>query len=181
MFIYTPIHDVVEVNQLGYDTCIISNALDAYDTGETVIHLSEPGTRYFVCGRLGHCQQGLKLQVRVLAQSNNGTDDANNRGNGRAKRPPRSPRPPSPPQTPISSLPPPPPPPPTPDRPSPPSPSLPSFPPAVLPAYSSSGAKDIMADAPLLYHGLVPLIAVVVLSFIPTSLFFTSWRFLVLI
>ncbi|XP_027357334.1 chemocyanin-like [Abrus precatorius] len=77
VFSYTPVHDVVEVNTLGYDTCTVANALATYNTGDTVIHLTAPGTRYFVCGRMGHCQQGLKLQVQVPAQSNNnnGTGD----------------------------------------------------------------------------------------------------------
>ncbi|KAJ1390057.1 Phytocyanin domain [Sesbania bispinosa] len=87
LFSYTPVHDVVEVNQQGYDTCTIVNALATYDSGDTVIHLQEPGNRYFVCGRMGHCQQGLKLQVQVLAQSNNnGTND--NEGRGRSAHPP---------------------------------------------------------------------------------------------
>ncbi|KAF7813446.1 uclacyanin 1-like [Senna tora] len=80
VFTYTPIHDVVEVNQLGYDMCEISNAIGAYDSGATVIHLTEPGNRYFVCGRPGHCQQGLKLLVQVLALPNNGTDGHSNSG-----------------------------------------------------------------------------------------------------
>ncbi|KAK7314744.1 hypothetical protein VNO77_33272 [Canavalia gladiata] len=91
VFIYTPVHDVVELNQLGYETCTIANALSTYDTGETVIHLTAPGTRYFVCGRLGHCQQGLKLQVQVLAQSNN-TNETGDDGGG---SPPRHPPPPA--------------------------------------------------------------------------------------
>ncbi|WVZ13706.1 hypothetical protein V8G54_011272 [Vigna mungo] len=95
LFSYTPVHDVVEVNQLGYDTCTITNALATYDNGETVIHLGGAGTRYFVCGRMGHCQQGLKLQVQVLAQSNNGSNDDQNQGPGNTTS---SPPPPSPPQ-----------------------------------------------------------------------------------
>ncbi|RDX84267.1 Uclacyanin 1, partial [Mucuna pruriens] len=100
VFTYTPVHDVVEVNQLGYDTCTIANALATYDSGDTVIHLSDAGTRYFVCGRMGHCQQGLKLQVQVLAQSNNGTgNDQDQRPGGSAVAggsPPRHPPPPPP-------------------------------------------------------------------------------------
>lgn len=99
MFSYTPVHDVVEVNQQGYNTCMIANAIATYDTGDTMIHLDRPGTRYFICGRMGHCQQGLKLQVQVLAQSNNnGTnDDQNQRSNGTVvgstSSPPRDPPP----------------------------------------------------------------------------------------
>ncbi|XP_029127022.1 mavicyanin, partial [Cajanus cajan] len=94
VFIYTPVHDVVEVNQLGYDTCSIVGALATYDTGETVIHLSEVGSRYFVCGRLGHCQQGLKLQVQVPG---NGTNDDQDQRPAAGAPPPRQPPPPSPP------------------------------------------------------------------------------------
>ncbi|XP_004493705.2 uncharacterized protein [Cicer arietinum] len=82
-----------------------------YNTGETVIHITEEGTRYFVCGRLGHCQQGLKLEVQVQAQSNNnGTNDDQNQHGGSSSRrpsprrsppPPRHHSPPSPPDAPV--------------------------------------------------------------------------------
>ncbi|KAE9600188.1 hypothetical protein Lal_00045961 [Lupinus albus] len=107
VFVYTPVYDVIEVNEEGYDTCTIANAIATYETGETVISLNEPGTRYFVCGRLGHCQLGLKLEVQILAQSNNNTndddDDNNNDNDGddperRHGRHPRPPRPPPPPR-----------------------------------------------------------------------------------
>ncbi|XP_039682767.1 uclacyanin 1-like [Medicago truncatula] len=71
VFTYTPLYDVIEVNQQGYNTCTIANAISTYNSGETVIHVIESGKRYFVCGRMGHCQQGLKLKVKVQAQSNN--------------------------------------------------------------------------------------------------------------
>ena len=90
MFSYTPVHDVVEVSQLGYNTCTISNAIATYNSGDTVIHLTSPGTRYFVCGRLGHCQQGLKLQVQVLAQSNNNNNNGTNNGNNNDGAPPNT-------------------------------------------------------------------------------------------
>ncbi|KAJ7970190.1 Blue copper protein [Quillaja saponaria] len=82
VFKYTPNHDVVELNQLDCAMCVLSNPIRAHDDGETVIHLTEPGTRYFVCGRLRHCAMGLKLQVQVLAQPNNETDDGDGDGDG---------------------------------------------------------------------------------------------------
>ncbi|XP_058779417.1 chemocyanin-like [Vicia villosa] len=89
VFSYTPLHDVVEVNQQGYDTCTIANAIGTYNTGETVIHLTSEGTRYFVCGRMGHCQMGLKLEVRIPIQSNNnGTGDNQNQPGGARRNPP---------------------------------------------------------------------------------------------
>ncbi|XP_028779456.1 uclacyanin 1-like [Neltuma alba] len=145
VFRYTPNHDVVEVSQLGYDTCVISNAIGTYDDGETVIQLTEPGIRYFVCGRAGHCQQGLKLQVQVLALPSNGTDG------GRPPRPRLPPRKPPPP--PRRS-----PPPPAPRTPSSPS-SLPFPPPADVPV-PVSGVDNIKVDTPWLFQGLVPMIAI---------------------
>ncbi|CAI8593382.1 unnamed protein product [Vicia faba] len=95
VFSYTPLHDVVEVNQRGYDTCTIANAIATYNTGETVIHLFSEGTRYFVCGRLGHCQMGLKLEVQIPIQSNNnGTGDNQNQPGGARRNPPPPPPPP---------------------------------------------------------------------------------------
>lgn len=89
VFSYTPLHDVVEVNQQGYDTCTIANAIGTYNTGETVIHLTSEGTRYFVCGRMGHCQMGLKLEVQIPVQSNNnGTGDNQNQPGGARRNPP---------------------------------------------------------------------------------------------
>ncbi|KAL6491796.1 hypothetical protein OROGR_011954 [Orobanche gracilis] len=67
VFSYTPAYNVIEVNQAGYELCSIDNPLAAYDMGDTVIHLAEPGVRYFVCGRISHCRKGLKLQVHVVA------------------------------------------------------------------------------------------------------------------
>lgn len=97
MFTYTPLYDVIEVNQQGYNTCTIANAISTHNTGETVIHLTESGTRYFVCGRMGHCQQGLKLEVKVQAQSNN---------TGTSPPPSSPPRPHSPPSPPNGDSPP---------------------------------------------------------------------------
>ncbi|XP_057443455.1 blue copper protein-like [Lotus japonicus] len=151
VFSYTPVNDVVEVNQQGYATCTIANAIGTYDTGETVIPLTGPGTRYFVCGRLGHCQQGLKIEVPVQAQPNNNATNANNnngtsadpnRRGGRRSPPRRSPpmiRPP-----PRLS----------PPRRSPPSPG--AFPPAPGPCNCSSAEES--------HHVLlmVPLITIVI-------------------
>ncbi|PNX94590.1 blue copper protein, partial [Trifolium pratense] len=106
VFSYTPLYDVVEVNKQGYDTCTIANAIAIDNTGETVIHLTDNRTRYFVCGRMRHCKQGLKLKVQIQAQpknNNNGTNNNQNQpGNGGQKPsppprnlPPRNAPPPS--------------------------------------------------------------------------------------
>lgn len=66
VFLYTPDYDVIEVNKADFSTCRISSPIAAYDDGQTVILLSQAGTRYFVCGRSNHCITGLKLRATIL-------------------------------------------------------------------------------------------------------------------
>ncbi|KAK9199822.1 hypothetical protein WN944_015015 [Citrus x changshan-huyou] len=99
VFTYTPLHDVLEVNQLEYATCHTVKPISAHNSGDTVVPLIEPGNRYFICGRNGHCASGLKFRVDVLPQL-----DANV-----TRRTPRSPHR-SPPSPPLRHPPPPPPP-----------------------------------------------------------------------
>lgn len=71
VFNYTPDHDVVEVSKSDYATCRSTSPLSTYnddDIGQTVILLSQPGSRYFICGRPHHCNMGLKMSVQVLYQ-----------------------------------------------------------------------------------------------------------------
>ncbi|XP_043717924.1 uclacyanin 1-like [Telopea speciosissima] len=124
VFVYTPEHDVIEVGEQGYAQCLIRSPIRTHNDGNTVIPLINPGTRYFVCGRPGHCFQGLKVQVDVLPRpekvssspstgtgsSNGGSAAApigsNDQEEGpdanpnRVRRPPRSPRPSGPPRPP---------------------------------------------------------------------------------
>ena len=66
MFIYTPTHDVIEVNEANFATCETRSPIAAYNDGETLINMTKPGPRYFVCGRSNHCTMGLKVRVQVL-------------------------------------------------------------------------------------------------------------------
>ncbi|KAI9177310.1 hypothetical protein LWI28_013567 [Acer negundo] len=68
-FQYTSNHDVLEVSKADYDACTTSNAIQSYNGGNTVITLSSPGKRYFICGTAGHCSQGMKVEVDTLATS----------------------------------------------------------------------------------------------------------------
>ncbi|XVF66956.1 hypothetical protein PTKIN_Ptkin10aG0081500 [Pterospermum kingtungense] len=69
IFQYTPNHDVVEVSKADYDSCQTSNPIQTYNDGNTVIPLTSPGKRYFICGTLGHCSQGMQIEVDTLAAS----------------------------------------------------------------------------------------------------------------
>ena len=67
-FTYSPeLHDVVEVTEAGYDACSSANNISAFRTGNDVVALAAVGTRYFLCGLTGHCVNGMKIRVDVVA------------------------------------------------------------------------------------------------------------------
>ncbi|MBA0592652.1 hypothetical protein Gorai_009627, partial [Gossypium raimondii] len=68
-FQYTPNHDVLEVTKADHDSCQTSSPLQTYTDGNTVIPLTSPGKRYFICGTLGHCSQGMQIEIDTLATS----------------------------------------------------------------------------------------------------------------
>ncbi|XP_021297686.1 uclacyanin 1 [Herrania umbratica] len=69
IFQYTPNHDVLEVGKTDYDSCQTSSPIQTYNNGNTVISLSSPGKRYFICGTAGHCSQGMQIEIDTLATS----------------------------------------------------------------------------------------------------------------
>ena len=60
-------HTVAEVSSADYSACSASNSLQSYSDQNTKIALTAPGTRYFICGTVGHCSGGMKLAVKVSA------------------------------------------------------------------------------------------------------------------
>ncbi|MBA0843187.1 hypothetical protein Goarm_000398 [Gossypium armourianum] len=69
VFQYTPNHDLVEVTKADYDSCQTSSPIRTYTDGNTVVPLTSPGKRYFICGTLGHCSQGMQIEIDTLATS----------------------------------------------------------------------------------------------------------------
>ncbi|KAK8698660.1 hypothetical protein V6N13_114771 [Hibiscus sabdariffa] len=69
LFQYTPNHNVLEVSKADYDSCQTSSPLKTYSDGNTLVPLTSPGKRYFTCGTLGHCSQGMKIEINTLATS----------------------------------------------------------------------------------------------------------------
>ncbi|XP_019192946.1 PREDICTED: uclacyanin 1-like isoform X1 [Ipomoea nil] len=67
IFTYSPMHDVNEVSKADYDSCTSANPLSTNSGGNSVVPLTAAGKRYFICGTMGHCSMGMKLQVNVLA------------------------------------------------------------------------------------------------------------------
>ncbi|PON61329.1 Cupredoxin [Parasponia andersonii] len=62
------LHSMVELpNENAYKNCDIGIALDSKNSGNDVVKLTKPGTRYFACGTLGHCGQGMKVKITTVA------------------------------------------------------------------------------------------------------------------
>ncbi|XP_072994729.1 stellacyanin-like [Typha latifolia] len=88
-------HNVLEVTMSNYGSCTTSNPISTDASGNTVVALTAPGTRYFICGIPGHCTGGMKVQIDVSAKSSPATPPT----------PGSSPPPPSPTATPPPSQP----------------------------------------------------------------------------
>ncbi|XP_010469615.1 PREDICTED: uclacyanin 1 [Camelina sativa] len=59
-------HDVVEVTKPEFDSCQSVKPLITFANGDSIVPLTTPGKRYFICGMPGHCSQGMKLEVNVV-------------------------------------------------------------------------------------------------------------------
>ncbi|TVU14989.1 hypothetical protein EJB05_38487 [Eragrostis curvula] len=66
-FQYNAIHSVMEVSAADHGACSASNPLRSHKDQSTTIALTNPGTRYFICGTTGHCAAGMKLAVTVVS------------------------------------------------------------------------------------------------------------------
>ncbi|KAJ0693152.1 putative Blue (type 1) copper binding protein [Helianthus annuus] len=69
VFTYTSNHDVLEVSKDDYDSCSITNPVTSNTASPTTIALKDAGSRYFICGTPGHCDQGMKVEIKTVAAS----------------------------------------------------------------------------------------------------------------
>ncbi|MBA0750939.1 hypothetical protein Gogos_002315, partial [Gossypium gossypioides] len=90
IFKYTRNHDVLEVTKANYDSCGTSNPMKTHTGGNTVIPLSTPGKRYFICGTAGHCGQGMKIEVDTTAAAANSPKSPPGAPSGGSPPPPKS-------------------------------------------------------------------------------------------
>ncbi|KAL7609513.1 hypothetical protein Lser_V15G11278 [Lactuca serriola] len=67
VFSYTPNHNVLEVSKDDYDSCSTSSPISSNSLAPTTIALSDEGSRYFICGTPGHCDQGMKVEIKTVA------------------------------------------------------------------------------------------------------------------
>lgn len=65
LFNYGITHAVDEVSEDDYTNCNTGNPKSSESNSPTTITLSAAGTRYFICPRSNHCNQGQKLAVTV--------------------------------------------------------------------------------------------------------------------
>ncbi|XP_062213292.1 basic blue protein-like [Phragmites australis] len=63
VFRYIPwVHNVVAVNEDGYNSCTTPPGSRTYTSGDDRVRLAE-GDNFFICTRFGHCNLGMKLVV----------------------------------------------------------------------------------------------------------------------
>ncbi|KAI3952080.1 hypothetical protein MKW92_042763 [Papaver armeniacum] len=96
VFVYRPVHNVLEVNESAYEDCNLDNPISITNGNYTTVTLDTSGTRYFICGTRGHCSSGLKAKIVVKSTDSSGSGDSGTD----ARRPPSSRSPPSPRQSP---------------------------------------------------------------------------------
>ncbi|KAI5056376.1 hypothetical protein GOP47_0028194 [Adiantum capillus-veneris] len=60
-------HNVLEVTKANYESCNASSPTAQWADGADVIHLNSSGTFYYICGITGHCEEGQKVAVEVVA------------------------------------------------------------------------------------------------------------------
>uniref|UniRef100_A0A2N9G3W1 Phytocyanin domain-containing protein n=1 Tax=Fagus sylvatica TaxID=28930 RepID=A0A2N9G3W1_FAGSY len=61
------LHSVVELSsESAYKNCDLGSALNSLNSGSDVVKLNKAGTRYFACGTLGHCNQGMKVKIKTV-------------------------------------------------------------------------------------------------------------------
>ncbi|VVB03384.1 unnamed protein product [Arabis nemorensis] len=68
VFNYGPSHSVNEVSSSVYASCG-GTPIKTHSDGETDIDLDTVGPKYFICPTAGHCSNGMKLSVTVVAAS----------------------------------------------------------------------------------------------------------------
>ncbi|XP_026441126.1 mavicyanin-like [Papaver somniferum] len=93
LFVYKPVHNVLEVTEYSYDVCNLENPISITDGTNTTVTLDALGTRYFICGTIGHCISGLKVKIVVNSTDSSGSGDG-------SYTPPIGSSPPSPSQSP---------------------------------------------------------------------------------
>ncbi|RZC63829.1 hypothetical protein C5167_025570 [Papaver somniferum] len=62
-------HNVIEVNHTDFRTCNQSRPVVKYTSGNDSITINKRGHYYFICGTPSHCEDGQKVDIRVVPES----------------------------------------------------------------------------------------------------------------
>ncbi|KAI3449638.1 hypothetical protein Pfo_006303 [Paulownia fortunei] len=66
LFKYDPrYHNVLQVSRSDFHSCDATAPISTYATGNDSIVIHSPGHYYYICGFVGHCQAGQKVDIRV--------------------------------------------------------------------------------------------------------------------
>ncbi|MCO5606573.1 hypothetical protein L7F22_060761 [Adiantum nelumboides] len=58
-------HNVLEVMEGQFEQCSTTNPIVLLSSGADRITLDQSGTRFFLCGIVGHCPGGMKIRIVV--------------------------------------------------------------------------------------------------------------------
>nr|GEX24115.1 triacylglycerol lipase 2-like [Tanacetum cinerariifolium] len=77
VFKYSPMHSVAELgSENEYKKCDVGSATNSMSDGNSVVKLTKAGTRYFACGTMGHCDQGMKVKITTVSPSSSGSSSS---------------------------------------------------------------------------------------------------------
>ncbi|KAG7632748.1 Phytocyanin domain [Arabidopsis suecica] len=83
VFKYSELHSVVELgSETAYKSCDLGTSVNSLSSGNDVVKLSKTGTRYFACGTVGHCEQGMKIKVNVVSSDSKSASSPSGSGSG---------------------------------------------------------------------------------------------------
>ncbi|KAL8228454.1 hypothetical protein R6Q57_016038 [Mikania cordata] len=93
VFQFDGTHDVLEVSQTNYGSCGTGSPISTTVSSPAIFQLTATGNRYFICGRGSHCNQGMKVQIGVVAATTPSppqttTPSSPNQPNSRSPPPP---------------------------------------------------------------------------------------------
>ncbi|KAL6560146.1 hypothetical protein OROHE_006384 [Orobanche hederae] len=71
VFEYNPgFHSVLQVSQFDFYSCNTAAPISTYTTGNDSIVINSSGNYYYICGFMGHCEAGQKVDIRVPNSQN---------------------------------------------------------------------------------------------------------------
>ncbi|KAH9324903.1 hypothetical protein KI387_005081 [Taxus chinensis] len=67
------LHDVYMVGGIAFKNCSTEKKLASFNTGNDIVPLSMAGNMWFLCSVSGHCENGMKFKITVVAAETSDT------------------------------------------------------------------------------------------------------------